>query len=60
MPLCGKRAATIFEFAPEWLLASVDSGMGLQITVFGESFVADLTLEWLFSCVSSLMDFEPP
>lgn len=59
MALRGKRAATAFKLASEWLLAGVDSHMRLQITVFCESFFADSALKRFFSCMRSLVNLEP-
>ena len=53
-----KGTTTALELTPERLLASVDTHVGLQVSILGEGLLAHLAFERLFACVGSLMDFQ--
>jgi hypothetical protein len=49
MPLGRERPTTATVFAAERLFTSMDADVGLQITVFGESFLAHFAFEGLLT-----------
>lgn len=59
MALSGEGLAASSEVTTERLLTSMDSDVGLQVSILGKALATDITPEGLLSCVSPLVDFEP-
>ena len=58
VPLRREALPAAFELAPEWFFSCVNAHVCLEVSVLREACSAHLTLEWLLSSVSSLVNFE--